>query len=440
MSKTTGKKLNILGNVWLFAFFLTLFVMATSALLGNFMTRYIQEEKNVIAVMVDANKLKEENPDAADLPTGSLPGIGVQNPGPTWETKTSVDLFKSAYVNEEGKVTVKSENGEKIIAPGASNEYSYTIKNTGNISLNYEMQIDGVFTISDKTLPLFVRLRFGDTWLIGAKDEWIHIDEVEGVLSQRTLGAKKADVYVFEWMWPYETDKETDKLIGDLNDILIDADANDTSIGDISIGASTQFILEISTTAEVTPGAIPMYGDGVTVKEELIMVCVFIGVALLCLFFIIPYLCVRKLYFVAFVLPPAKRRVELDGKQRDTVDSRATYKRVRLGKHDLAVAGSVCSFQIKRGKIEGGLRFEQTQEGMLVWIDRKIRAVQLFFEPKNGVTTIETHKWAVVDRKHNVYTTTGGIPANKHTKWNYTLGSLYVDEEGKFTVRRTNLS
>ena len=44
-----------------------------------------------------------------------------------WGTETEVEIFKVSYEDGEGNITVKSDNGEKVVAPGTENSYTFKL-------------------------------------------------------------------------------------------------------------------------------------------------------------------------------------------------------------------------------------------------------------------------------------------------------------------------
>ncbi len=437
MSKSSSKKLNISGSVWLLVLLLALLVIASASLLGSFIKRYAAGEKNVIGVMVDAGEIRDQYDDP-NLPVGAVPGVENGNGEAKWETETSVDLFKNTYTDADGKITVESVNGDKIIAPGTSNDYSFTIKNTGNISLDYTLKIEGSFKISDKQLPFYVRLRIGDEWIVGGEEEWIHLDSLGDIATSRTLPRDKSDTYTFEWKWPYDADEESDKLIGEFNDALLSADANDTQLGDFALALDTDFSLNITTSAVVTPGTLPIFGDGTFVWTELVFVCVMAGLILACMIFLILFFLNRKVYLVTFVHPSLRAFTRLDKKAAEINGKHTIYPKVRFGTHTFGVSDNTCTFKLKRGKIESGVTFGFEEDVTVVTVDRSIRALELHFTRHfHGETnaTLETGDWAAIDKKRNVYTPTGVIPADPETKTNSTPNGLSVDEHGKYSIQ-----
>ncbi|WP_165247617.1 hypothetical protein [Adlercreutzia sp. ZJ141] len=72
------------------------------------------------------------NPSAAAQP-GSMQVYGTPQ---VWSTETQVDLFRSSYNN-----TVASADGDKLIAPGTTNRYDFTLRNNAEVPLGYEVSL-----------------------------------------------------------------------------------------------------------------------------------------------------------------------------------------------------------------------------------------------------------------------------------------------------------
>gem|GEM_PF-4966580 len=165
-----------------------------------------------------------------------------------WETLTAVDLFKSAYTNESGALVVKSENGDKVIAPGTSGSYVFSVKNTGNISLDYVVRTESLFHYSDKKIPLLARLRREGEWKAGSATEWIDPDTLDGFIDRNTVKPGASVSYYFEWSWPFTADDPA---------LMAQVDSTDTYLGNQATVEQLDFILNIYTLAEITPGATP---------------------------------------------------------------------------------------------------------------------------------------------------------------------------------------
>ena len=146
------------------------------------------------------------------------PGFEAGDDKTVWGTNTQVEIFSVSYVNGEQIITVKSDNGDKVIAPGTENSYTFKLKNTGNVALDYTVEIDAYFTPADITIPITGRLnRYDGKWVVGSKDEYANVPVLDTATDRATLGAGKYTYYTLDWLWPFESgDDELDTLLGNL--------------------------------------------------------------------------------------------------------------------------------------------------------------------------------------------------------------------------------
>jgi LPXTG-motif cell wall-anchored protein len=146
------------------------------------------------------------------------PGFEAGDDKTVWGTNTQVEIFSVSYVNGEQIITVKSDNGDKVIAPGTENSYTFKLKNTGNVALDYTVEIDAYFTPADITIPITGRLnRYDGKWVVGGKDEYANVPVLDTATDSATLGAGKYTYYTLDWLWPFESgDDELDTLLGNL--------------------------------------------------------------------------------------------------------------------------------------------------------------------------------------------------------------------------------
>ncbi len=423
MKKNAKSSSSRVSGIWLVVFLLVILILASACLLGTFINRYVAGEKNVISVMIDGNELRKKYEDDT-LPGGAKPSVNA-----SWETEASVDLFKNTYMGPDGTVTVQSANGDKVIAPGTSNIYEFTIKNNGNISLDYSLALEGVFQFAHMDLPFFVRLRQGDKWIVGGENAWEHVKDLGDMVDDVTLPRDASATYFFEWMWPYEADDEANKLIGNLNDTLLAADKNDTSIGSAALDVKTDFHLNISITSVVTPGAVSVYQDGTSVLRELLIVIGSAGLLLGSGIWLILIFFRRKIYFTGITEPAFGGEVKLGKKTSDTENGRFIFPKARFGKRTLHLGEQDRKIQFKSRKVETGLRFEQKDERTVIIVDRKVRAVELYLTPD---ASLRRDKWAAIDKKHNVYTPGGMVPPVEDC--NTTPGGLTIDKDNKLFI------
>ena len=164
-----------------------------------------------------------------------------------WDTNTQVEIFKVSYVNGEQVITVNSSNGDKIIAPGTENSYTFKLKNTGNVALDYTVEVDAYFTPGDIEIPITGRLnRYDGKWVVGGKDEYAKLSVLDTAEDNATLGAGKYTYYTLDWLWPFESG----------NDEL------DTMLGNLAVDQELTFTIVIKTTA--TESSNPYDDSGIT--------------------------------------------------------------------------------------------------------------------------------------------------------------------------------
>ena len=153
---------------------------------------------------------------------GKSPSVDVgESQDKVWESGKNVSIFKTSYENGKGAVTVASQNGDSLIAPGVETIYKFTMYNSGNMAIVYETDLNFNLRIGDKdqknyTFPLLVRLCKQDgEYLIGNETEWVNVENA--VLSQHisTLGANSYETFELHLMWQFEGgDDELDTLYG----------------------------------------------------------------------------------------------------------------------------------------------------------------------------------------------------------------------------------
>lgn len=221
------------GLLFWFVFLLAVSVIATSILTTMLMDKYYFDASGAIDISPNNPHAQQQtNPTGegqqnnsgetqSTAPTTSQgvvakPGFEASDASGVWTTNTKVDIFKSSYTNKVGQLTVKSNDGDKIIAPGTSNSFVFKLANTGNVPLDFELDIDAYITPDGYELPVKVRLhRYDNTWLLGDKDNWMFIPHLDQSGDKGTMGAGKYFYYTLDWEWPFESDSRYDTYLGD---------------------------------------------------------------------------------------------------------------------------------------------------------------------------------------------------------------------------------
>ena len=164
-------------------------------------------------------------PAPSDSSTAPHPSQPPKNPGfeasdsqTVWSTDTQVEIFRISYVNGEQVITVKSDNGDKVIAPGTQNSYTFKLKNTGNVALDYTVYVEAYFTLANIDIPITGRLnRYDGKWIVGGKNEYVKVSVLNTAEDKSTLAAGKYTYYTLDWLWSFENgNDELDTMLGNL--------------------------------------------------------------------------------------------------------------------------------------------------------------------------------------------------------------------------------
>lgn len=146
-----------------------------------------------------------------------VPGFEVYDENTLWGTETEIEIFKISYANGENVVTVHSDDSDKLLAPGTENEYTFWLKNTGNITAHYTMETEAYFSNSEYAIPVEVRMKdYSGNYLLGDDVSWDEVLRLNEISDTASLGPNSYASYTLEWQWPFESDDEYDTLLGNL--------------------------------------------------------------------------------------------------------------------------------------------------------------------------------------------------------------------------------
>ncbi len=171
----------------------------------------------------------------------------VSDADTVWTTNTKVNIFETAYGNSKSGVVVKSGNGDKVIAPGTSNSYRFTIDNTGKYSLDYELSFVSEQHGYTRSVPVEARISDqSGKYLFGTETSWLGIADIDQAKDEATLQANESKTYILEWRW-----------------LLDGNDDFDNFLGNATVENPVTLTVGINTTAEVTEGSdVDPYGPG----------------------------------------------------------------------------------------------------------------------------------------------------------------------------------
>ncbi len=137
-----------------------------------------------------------------------------------WEEHNLVNIFSSTYTNGENEMTVVSQDGDKVFAPGQNAIYSFCMVNGGNMAVRYDFQFSFVLKIAGKeanasSFPIAIRLT--DTngkYLVGAEEKGLSIPAGVAAAADGVLGASSYEQFTLNLEWEFEGNDELDTLLG----------------------------------------------------------------------------------------------------------------------------------------------------------------------------------------------------------------------------------
>ena len=186
-------------------------------------------------------------------------GYSAYDPDTVWSTQTDVEIFSVSYKNGQAEVTVNSERGDKVFAPGTEQTYNFTLSNSGKQSLDYILTVEAFYENTNGLwIPIEGRLsKDPGTYLVGSATEWPDVLALDGYREEGVIAAGHIYDYSLDWRWPFE------RFDGEGLD---SNDAYDTMLGNLAVDEDLVLHIIIRTEASLDenpeePGGKPDTGD-----------------------------------------------------------------------------------------------------------------------------------------------------------------------------------
>lgn len=202
------------------------------------------------------------------------PDFEVSDDTQVWTTETEVHIFKYTYTNNQGIITVYTSEGDKVIAPGTENSYSFRLKNTGDVPLDYTVSVQAYVTPADIELPVEGRMKgYDGSWLVGSNGYWADVLYLDGITDSATLGVNQFANYTLDWRWPFESK----------------SDVYDTWLGNEAMTRDITLTIVIDTVAstDADQSVVSASGSPKTGDESRIMLYILLGAGALLLLFLL---------------------------------------------------------------------------------------------------------------------------------------------------------
>ena len=187
---------------------------------------------NIIPIMSAEDNVLRTTAQGISAQTEAL---DVQNTEkhPKFRMNAEAEIFKISYENDKGEITVNGAEGntDKLIAPGTTNKYQFTLENSGDTALDYTMTMEASITGTDEIIPVKVRVwDYTNKYLLGSTEQMTDVLNLNTVNEKAVLGAGRYAAYTLEWEWPFEQgDDEFDTMLGNLaveDDLVLEIKIN----------------------------------------------------------------------------------------------------------------------------------------------------------------------------------------------------------------------
>ena len=208
-------------RTWAAAAALLLCVAVSGCLLFFRLMDYTTQEKRLTIPLTRSNRITAVTEVAAKTKLSAAP-LAAQLSAPLAVSRSAPSAAAaktlSAHLQDGGEVTVHSRDGKKLLAPGTSNLYRFELKNTGDVSLDYTMEIEAYFSAAEHAIPVEFRVTdWQGEYLVGSAETMADVTALNGVRQSGTVAAGNVYPCTLEWAWPYESgNDEYDTMLGDL--------------------------------------------------------------------------------------------------------------------------------------------------------------------------------------------------------------------------------
>lgn len=169
-------------------------------------------------------------------------GYSAYDKDQVWSTQTDVDIFSVSYKNGQAEITVNSEKGDNVFAPGTEQTYEFTLANDGKYNLDYILTVEAYYENTNGLwIPIEGRLRrTPGGYVVGSAEEWPDVLELDGYKEDGKIDSGHKYFYALDWRWPFE------RFDGEGLD---SNDAYDTMLGNLAVDEDLTLHIIIRTMA-----------------------------------------------------------------------------------------------------------------------------------------------------------------------------------------------
>ena len=131
-----------------------------------------------------------------------------------------IQVFYAEY-GKDGEITVKSDFGDKVVAPGTENSYDLYVRNVGKVPISYILEAESRITVdvNGQQTEIPIEASFytpHGSYLLGGEESLENLGKLDGVKDSSGLSPEHQAKYTLCWSWPFDGDDEFDTLLGNL--------------------------------------------------------------------------------------------------------------------------------------------------------------------------------------------------------------------------------
>lgn len=131
-----------------------------------------------------------------------------------------IQVFYGEYDND-GNITVQSDFGDQVVAPGTENRYDLYVRNVGKVPIRYLLEAESHITVdvNGEQTEIPIEASFytpRGRYLLGGEENLETIGKLDGMQDAWGLSPQHQAKYTLYWSWPFDGDDEFDTLLGNL--------------------------------------------------------------------------------------------------------------------------------------------------------------------------------------------------------------------------------
>ena len=131
-----------------------------------------------------------------------------------------IQVFYAEY-GKDGEITVKSDFGDKVVAPGTENSYDLYVRNVGKVPISYILEAESriAVDVNGEKIEIPIEASFytpRSSYLLGGEESLEHLSGLDGAKDYFGLSPEHQAKYTLCWSWPFDGDDEFDTMLGNL--------------------------------------------------------------------------------------------------------------------------------------------------------------------------------------------------------------------------------